>query len=70
MRKSIFWGTALYHEQIKRKDQDTEIETSIILPLDTYLAASPKEVEFKIARKLEEQYADNPESVEIIIRPF
>jgi len=46
------------------KDSKLIIEPTIVL------AKSEKDVVFKVTRLIPEEYAENPDNVEILIRPF
>lgn len=67
-KKSLYQYAVLYH-----KKTDTEkfsVESSLIIEPKYCLAASEKEVLFKVTREIPEDYIGNPDDVEIIIRNF
>lgn len=45
-------------------------DSKVIIEPKTALAKSEKELVFKVTREIPEEYASNPENVEIIIRSF
>lgn len=54
------------------KEDGTKVykDSKIILDKKQVLAKSDKEVAFKVTREIPEEYASDPDNVEIIIRPF
>jgi len=67
MRKSLFEYAVLHH---KKNDKGKVEETSIIIDKQTCLAKDEQAVAFKVTREIPEIYAEDPDNVEIIIRPF
>lgn len=67
MKKSVFEYVVLYHT----KNEKGEVtETTIILNKQICLAKNDQAVAFKVTREIPEKYAEDPDNVEIIIRPF
>lgn len=67
MKKSLFEYAVLHH----KKNEDGEItETSIVIDKKTVLAKNEQAVAFKVTREIPEDVAEDPDNVEIIIRPF
>ena len=74
MKKKPFQYMVLLHEYEKDetnpKSGPTYKDSKVIIDLKTVMAKSEKELIFKITREIPEQFAGEPENVEIIIRPF
>lgn len=74
MKKRPFQYMVLLHEYEKDeanlKSEPVYKDSKVIIDLKTVMAKSEKELIFKITREIPEEYASDPDNVEIIIRPF
>lgn len=74
MKKRPFQYMVLLHEYEKDeanlKGGPVYKDSKVIIDLKTVMAKSEKELIFKITREIPEEYASDPDNVEIIIRPF
>lgn len=68
--KKVYEYMALYHEYEIKDGSKTYKDSKIILEKKQCLAKSDKEILFRVTREIPEQYADDSDNVEIIIRPF
>lgn len=73
-KKKVFQYMVLLHETEEDKTNPkagpTYKDTKVIIDLKTVMAKSEKELVFKITREIPEQYATEPDNVQIMIRPF
>jgi len=65
--KTLFQYAVVLHEYDKDKKY---VDSKIIIDLTTALAKSEKDLVFKITRAIPEEYTENPDNVQIIIRNF
>lgn len=75
MKKKLFQYAVILHEYEPAKEGqviDGEIykDSKVIIEPKVELAKSEKDLVFKITRLIPEEYASNPDNVEILIRPF
>lgn len=68
--KKLFQYAVLFHKHEKQEQKTVYVETLILIEPKTLLAKDDKEVAFKATREIPEQYADQSENIEIIVRPF
>jgi hypothetical protein len=65
--KQLFQYAVILHE----RDKDgSYVDSKIIIELTTALAKSEKDLVFKITREIPEEYAEDPDNVQIVIRNF
>jgi hypothetical protein len=64
--KKLFQYVAIFHKYEKSEYKDSEI----IIEPKFMLAENEKEVIFKVTREIDEEYAKEPDNIEIIIRNF
>jgi hypothetical protein len=65
--KQLFQYAVILHE----RDKDgSYADSKIIIELTTALAKSEKDLVFKITREIPEEYAGDPDNVQIVIRNF
>lgn len=65
--KQLFQYAVVLHE----RDKDgVYIDSKIIIEPTTVLAKSEKDLVFKITREIPEEYASDPDNVQIVIRNF
>ncbi len=65
--KQLFQYAVILHE----RDKDgVYVDSQIIIEPTTVLAKSEKDLVFKITREIPEEYAGDPDNVQIIIRNF
>lgn len=65
--KQLFQYAVILHE----RDKDgSYVNSKIIIEPTTVLAKSEKDLVFKITREIPEEYASDPDNVQIIIRNF
>ncbi len=65
--KQLFEYVVLFHEY----DEDNEYKDSkIIIEKTTILAKSERDVVFKVTRLIPEEFTENPDHVQILIRNF
>ena len=65
MKKKLFEYAVLHHDQ-----KDETVETDIIVKPTTLLAANEDTAALLVAREIPDNYIEDLENVEIIIRPF
>ena len=70
MKKRVFQYMVLLHEYEEKEGNKEYKDSRVIIDLKTVMAKSEKELVFKITREIPEEYAGDPDNVEIIIRPF
>jgi hypothetical protein len=72
MKKQLFEYCVLFHKPIKTESTSavTEVETEMIIAPKTGLAKNEKDMVFKITREIDKEYAEDPDNIEIIVRPF
>ena len=72
--KRLFQYAVILHEYEKDeanlKGGQVYKDSRVIIEPKVVLAKSEKDLVFKVTREIPEQYAENPDNVEIIIRPF
>jgi hypothetical protein len=65
--KQLFQYAVILHERDK---EGIYVDSKIIIEPATVLAKSEKDLVFKITREIPEEYATNPDNVQIVIRNF
>ena len=65
--KSLFQYTVLFHEHDK---DDNYVDSKVIIEPKFTLAKSEKDLVFKITREIPEEYAENSDNVQILVRNF
>lgn len=75
MKKKVYQYMVILHEYENPTGSETSSipkykDSKIIIGLTTTLASSEKELVFRVTREIPEEYASNPDNVEILIRPF
>lgn len=65
--KHLFEYVVLHHEHDKHGDY---VDSKIVINKSTILAKSEKEVMFHVTRQIPEEFAGDPDNVEILIRNF
>ena len=65
--KTLFQYAVVLHKYDK---DNNYVDSKIIIDLTTALAKSEKDLVFKITREIPEEYAANPDNVQIYIRNF
>ena len=70
MKKQVFQYMVLLHEYEMKDGKEEYKDSKVIIDLKTVMAKSEKELVFKITREIPEEFAANPEHVEIKIRNF
>lgn len=68
--KSLFQYTVLYHEYETTEKGKIYKDSKILVEPKFVLASSEKEVVFKATREIDDQYASDPDNVQIQIRNF
>jgi len=73
-KKKVFQYMVLLHEHEEDKTNpkggQVYKDSKVIIDLKTVMAKSEKELVFKITREIPEQFATEPDNVQIMIRPF
>ena len=69
-KKKVFQYMVLLHENEEKEGKKEYKDSKVIIDLKTVMAKSEKELVFKITREIPEQYATEPDNVQIMIRPF
>ena len=65
--KQLFQYAVILHE----RDKDgVYVDSKIIIEPTTVLAKSEKDLVFKITREIPEEYAEDPDNVQILVRNF
>lgn len=74
MKKRVYQYMVLLHEfdkdDTRAKSDPVYKDSKVIIDLKTVMAKSEKDLVFKITREIPEEYAQEPDNVEIIVRPF
>lgn len=70
MKKRPFQYMVLLHEFEEKEGKKEYKDTIVIIDLKTVMAKNEKELVFKITREIPDEFAGEPDNVEIIIRPF
>jgi hypothetical protein len=70
MRKQLFTYAVLFHKHEEKEGKQEYKETVILVEPKTILARNDKEVAFKATREVPEEYANQSENIEILVRPF
>lgn len=65
-RKKLFEVAILLHEEL----DDSSVKSEILRQPYVVLAENEREVTLRAAREIPEQYMDNLEDVEVVVRPF
>lgn len=65
--KSLFQYAAILHMY---NAEGVYVDSKIIIEPTTKLAKSEKELLFAITREIPEEYTDNPDNIQIVIRNF
>ncbi len=68
--KKLFQYTVLFHEYETTEKGRVYKDSKMLVEPKFVLAGSEKEVVFKATREIDEQYASNPDDVQIMIRNF
>lgn len=69
MKLSLFMYAVLLHPK-KKKDDDYEGETKILVEPDIILAKDERQAGIKVARKIPEDQLDNLDRIDILVKPF
>ena len=77
MKQKLFTYAVILHKEKNSLDVTgkgltgvTEYESKLIIEPTTMLAKSEKDLVFKVTRLIPEEAAENPDNVEILVRPF
>ena len=70
MKKRPFQYMVLLHEYEEKEGKKEYKDSKVIIDMKTVMAKTEKELVFKITREIPEEFAGEPDNVEIIIRPF
>jgi hypothetical protein len=70
MKKQLFTYAVLFHRHEENQGDQEYKETIILVEPKVVLAKNDKEVAFKATREVPEEYANQSENIEIIVRPF
>ena len=70
MKKQLFDYVILFHEYEVKDGKKEYKDTKIIKEKSSILAKDQNAVAFKATREITDEYAEFPEQVEIIVRPF
>ena len=65
--KTLFQYAVILHMYDK---EGVYSDSKLIIPPSSALAKSEKELIFKITRDIPEEYAENPDNVQILVRNF
>lgn len=65
--KQLFQYAVILHEHDK---DGVYVDSKIIIEPTTVLSKSEKDLVFKITREIPEEYASDPDNVQIVIRNF
>lgn len=65
--KTLFQYAVVLHEYDNEKKY---VDSKVIIEPRTALAKSEKDLVFKITREIPEEYAENPDNVQIFVRNF
>lgn len=75
MKKQLFQYAVILHEYEKPKETSTSnspiyVNSKMIIEPKFEMARSEKDLVFKITREIPEEYAGEPDNVEIMVRNF
>lgn len=65
--KQLFQYAVILHDRDK---EGVYVDSKVIIEPTTALSKSEKDLVFKITREIPEEYAENPDNVQIVIRNF
>jgi hypothetical protein len=68
--KQLFQYSVLLHEYEQKENNRVYKDSKIIVEPKFILAKNEKDVLFKVTREVPEEYAENPDDVQILIRNF
>lgn len=68
--KQLFQYSVLLHEYTEKDGKKEFKDTKIIIEPKFELAKSEKDLVFKITREIPEEFAANPDDIQILIRNF
>lgn len=72
MKKRLFQYAVLLHKfrNDAASTANTYEDSEVIISPTVILAKSEQDVVFKVTRLIPDEHAENPDNVEIIVRPF
>lgn len=70
MKKKVFQYMVVLHENEMVDGKEVYKDSKVVIDLKTVMAKNEKELVFKVTREIPEEYATDPDNVEIIIRNF
>jgi hypothetical protein len=70
MKKSKLFQYAILWHPTEKQVKDDSAKSKILTELTIVLAADDKEVAILAARKITDEYLDQLDQVEVIVRPF
>ena len=77
MKQMLFTYAVIVHTEKNSLDVTgkgltgvTEFESKLIIEPTTILAKNEKDVVFKVTRLIPAEHAENPDNVQILVRPF
>lgn len=68
--KKLFQYSVLFHKYSVIEGKKEYVDSEIIIEPTFILAKNEKDVQFLATRKIDEQYAKDPDNVEILIKNF
>lgn len=70
MKKKVYQYMVVLHENEMVDGKEVYKDSKVIIDLKTVMAKNEKELVFKVTREIPDEYAQDPDNVEIIIRNF
>lgn len=70
MKQMLFTYAVILHSKLVSEKGGTSYISELIIEPTTVLAKSEKDVVFKITRLIPAEHAENPDDIEILVRPF
>ena len=68
--KNLYQYAVLVHKYEDRDNKKIYIDSELIIEPRTALAKSEKDLIFKVTREIPEEYAIDPDNVQILVRNF
>ena len=70
-QKKLFQYSVILHEyEITEKDGKKYVDSKLIIEPKFVLSKSEKDLVFKITREIPEEFAEDPDNVQILVRAF
>jgi hypothetical protein len=68
--KNLYQYAVLIHKYEEKDNKKVYVDSELIIEPKTVLAKSEKDLIFKVTREIPEEYAIDPDNVQILVRNF